>query len=726
MKKTFLLLLLLVTACTVVHAQKNKADEFFRLYQYDKAIPLYEKHLTDHPDDYKALKNLALSCQLTNDVERAVSRYQALVKLKESDAEDLYQLIQMLRIQQRIPEATALATEYKSKSPGPKANNLVESLAKYESFMSVKDDYALTNKTQAYKFSVYGASKYEGELLVTAENVRSTTSNWTGRGYTDLFLTDAAFRELKPFAQELMTKLDDGTPVFAANGTVMYYTSVHKDVLAEGSINTKKLKIATAAFDGTAWKATDQFPFNAVQYKTCHPAISGDGSLLVFSSDMPGGKGGMDLYLCKRSGNSWSQPVNLQTLNTSENELFPVFDQDDNLLFSSNGLPGLGGLDVYKADKAQNGFGLPLNIKAPFNSSYDDFYLWSDDHMNTGYLSSNRGEDPQIDDVFYFEKSTKPAVTAPGQGPGLLVKVRDKYTLTPLPYVSVTIRDQSGQIFHTGLTDPEGNILLDELPVGTYTIQGMLNEVSTTQAKVTEADFKSGKLIEKQVLHNDPRFTLAGIAVNTKTKAPLEGVTVQCTNVTNGIIKKMTTGKDGKFFFQLEQSSDFEVQGQKKGWLSSELAEKTTKGLDRSAQLYVDLELNIERPVSMGTITLKKIHYDYDKCNIRPDAAMELNRLVRLMNDYPDMNIELSSHTDARGSDAYNLKLSQCRADSAVAYLISQGIPISRMNAKGYGETKLVNGCSNGVECTDKKHEENRRTEFTILSCPSCPALKDE
>lgn len=185
--------------------------------------------------------------------------------------------------------------------------------------------------------------------------------------------------------------------------------------------------------------------------------------------------------------------------------------------------------------------------------------------------------------------------------------------------------------------------------------------------------------------------------------------------------KKMTTGADGKFFFQLEQNSDFEVQGTKKGWLSSEMAEKTTKGLDRSQQLYVNLELKIEQPVIKGTITLKKIHYSYDKCDIRPDAAAELNRLVKLMNDYPDMIIELSSHTDARGSDEYNIRLSQCRAESAVNYLINQGISTSRMKAIGYGETRLVNGCRNGVTCTDIQHEENRRTEFTILSCDSCP-----
>ena len=122
-------------------------------------------------------------------------------------------------------------------------------------------------------------------------------------------------------------------------------------------------------------------------------------------------------------------------------------------------------------------------------------------------------------------------------------------------------------------------------------------------------------------------------------------------------------------------------------------------------------------------IRLDKILYDYDKCDIKSRAAGELDRLVKLMNDYPDMIIELSSHTDSRGSDAYNLKLSQCRADAAVAYIIGKGIVKSRIIAVGYGETRLLNGCSNGVICTEAQHQENRRTEFKIVSCPSCPQI---
>jgi outer membrane protein OmpA-like peptidoglycan-associated protein len=163
--------------------------------------------------------------------------------------------------------------------------------------------------------------------------------------------------------------------------------------------------------------------------------------------------------------------------------------------------------------------------------------------------------------------------------------------------------------------------------------------------------------------------------------------------------------------------------GEMKGWLSSEAVYETTKGLDRSKDLYVKIKLSMQQPMVNEEIRLDKIYYDYDKCDIKPRSAEELNRLVGLMNDYPDMKIELSSHTDSRGSNVYNQKLSQCRADAAVAYILGKGISKSRITAVGYGEAKLVNGCSDGVNCTEKQHQENRRTEFRITSCGTCPKV---
>lgn len=573
-----------------------------------------------------------------------------------------------------------------------------------------QNEYKISNLSEQYDFPVYGITACEGNWYLTTTNKKAKP----GKAFTDIFTTDSKLSKLTPFANEVMTSLDDGMPCFNANGDTMYFTSVQKDFLSQGKTDAKKLRIETAVKSGNGqWKKSGEFPYNNPQYRVAHPALSKDGNTLVFVSDMPGTAGGMDLYYCLKQDNAWSAPQNLTSLNTEGNELFPVLDAEGNLVFASDRPGGLGGLDLYMAKSNGQGYDVPVNLKAPLNSGYDDFHLFSQDGMKSGYISTNRFGDHMQDDILFFESLGKPV---PNQ---LIVTVLDKYTKTPLPYVSVTVKDKSGEVFHKGLTDTKGQLILDELPKAAYTTQGMLNDISTTIAKIENGDFIN-PVIKKELLHNDPRFTLAGKALNTKTKEPLEGVTVSCTNTSVGTAKNLTTKDDGVFFFQLEQNSDFEVQGQKKGWLSSEVAQKTTKGLDRTTQLYVDIELKIEKPVNKGTITLKKIYYDYKKCDIRQDAAVELDRVVQLLNDYPAMTIELSSHTDSRGGNDYNYKLSQCRAESAVNYLIGKGIERKRLVAKGYGENKLLNNCKDGIECTEQQHEANRRTEFTILDCAGC------
>jgi peptidoglycan-associated lipoprotein len=140
--------------------------------------------------------------------------------------------------------------------------------------------------------------------------------------------------------------------------------------------------------------------------------------------------------------------------------------------------------------------------------------------------------------------------------------------------------------------------------------------------------------------------------------------------------------------------------------------------------LYVKIKLSMQQPTANKVIKLDKIYYDFDKCDIKPRSAEELDRLVKLMNDYPDMIVELSSHTDSRGAADYNMSLSQCRADSAVTYIVKKGISKSRIVAIGYGETRLVNECSDGVTCTEEQHQANRRTEFKIISCTTCPKIE--
>jgi len=719
MKKVIITLLCL---CAIpLFAQKSQADKKFKLYEYSEAIPLYKEYLTKSPEDYDATKKLALSYKYINKINGSIEAYQSLIKLREAVPEDLYDLVQLLRISGNLTDARVYAIQYQNKNNGEKSHNLIKSIDMYDEFMSGKNEYDIMDKTPQYQQSVYAPVFYKNGLIVTAEKTGGHLNEWTGRGFTKLFMTDASFAQLVPFASEVMSEYTDGIVTFSNDGMAMYFTTINKKSINEQDINTRKLQISAAILKDGKWQLTDLFRFNNSSYNVAHPALRNDGRMLVFSSDKPGGKGGMDLYYCLlQNDNTWSEPVNIASINTSENEIFPTFDAENNLYFASNGLPGLGGLDIFISKNEGTNFTSPVNLKAPINSSFDDFVLITNDNLGSGYLSTNRFGSPETDNIAFFSKKVVPKSVAKTV---VKIYVQDKYTAIPLPYVSVAFKDDKGDVVFKGMTDPNGVLIVDELPGDNYKVQGILNDITTTTATIPKDEF-SKELIERTLYHNDPRFTLSGITVNAITGQTVEGVLVTCENTVMKKSSTQITSADGKFFFQLEQASDFKVTGEKKGWLSSETAYETTKGLDRSKELYVKLKLNMQQPKMADIIRLDKIYYDFDKSNINPRAAEELNRLVKLMNDYPDMTIELSSHTDSRGSDAYNMALSQRRADAAVAYIIGKGISQNRIVAKGYGETRLVNECANGVNCSEAKHQENRRTEFQILSCSSCPAIE--
>lgn len=720
------LIIILCCLCSVsLFAQKSKADRKFKLYEYSEAIPLYRQHLDKNPGDYDATKNLALAYKYTNNINGSILTYRTLVNLREAIAEDWYDLVQLLRISGNLNDAGKFAAIYKQKNDGEKAQNLLKSIEMYHELMAGTNYYTVVNKTSHLDQSVFASHFHQG-LIVTAEEVKGSKSAWTGRGYTKLYQTDNNFTRLVPFATELMSDLNDGIATFSVDGNTMYYTTVNKKSILEQDVNTSKLQISKATFSEGKWRLAEPFEYNNVGYNVAHPALRNDGNMLVFSSDKPGGKGGMDLYYCvKQSISTWSEPINITILNTSENEIFPGWDANNKMYFASNGLPGLGGLDVFMTQYEGNNFGTPVNLKSPINSNYDDFSLSTNNNLESGYVSTNRFGTPETDDIAFFSRALKESiqeVVTQAEQTIVQITVLDKYTSIPLPYVSVSIKDNQNNLIYKGMTDPNGQVMVEELPADIYKVQGLLNDITTTMAIISKDEFSS-PLIEKTINHNDPRFTLSGITINTMDGPPVAGVEVICENTTMNRTNSVITGEDGKFFFQLEQSSDFKVLGEKKGWLSSEVLYETTKGLDRSKDLYVKIKLSMQQPTAKDIIRLDKIYYDYDKCDIKPRAGEELRRLVNLMNDYPDMIIELSSHTDSRGSNAYNATLSQCRADAAVEYIVGKGISTSRIVPKGYGESKLVNECADGVNCSEPKHQENRRTEFSILECPSCPKV---
>lgn len=296
----------------------------------------------------------------------------------------------------------------------------------------------------------------------------------------------------------------------------------------------------------------------------------------------------------------------------------------------------------------------------------------------------------------------------------LQIIVKDKQTNLALSGVTVSIVGQD--INEKSITNANGEAnKINAIQPGTYQVVGEKNGIKTPLLTLTEQDFNNkSTTLFKEIYHDDPRFTLVGETYDCSLEQFLSGINTILTNSKNKVNLSQISDAEGKFIYQLDPQSDFTVMANQEGRYSqTELV--TTKGLDRSQTLYVTLKLGICELAKDGTWVLKNILYDFDKSNIRADAALILDNVVNVMKNNPSLRIELSSHTDSRGDDNYNMKLSQRRAESAVVYLVSKGIASNRMIAKGYGESRLMNNCGNGVDCAEELHQENRRTEIKIL-----------
>ena len=322
--------------------------------------------------------------------------------------------------------------------------------------------------------------------------------------------------------------------------------------------------------------------------------------------------------------------------------------------------------------------------------------------------------------VFKIEKVTVKKVKEEFRD--IIVLVKDSLTNIPVAGVGVNLIDNQGKTIHTSITEENGKVTFEHVPQGDYTLFGRQGELKTNRAVITASEFsKKGTTIYRELLLSDLRFILSGVTVECDQKDKTIGnVNVELTNTSTGKSEKTISGPEGKFTFNLEPNSDYTIVASKDGYYSG-IQEISTKGLDRSKTLYVKLVLCVNELKVGSTFVLNNIYYDFDKCNIRQDASVDLDHLVEIMRNYPKMEIELSSHTDQRGTDAYNNKLSQCRAESAVDYIVGKGISKARITAVGYGKTKPIEDCTkiNGCPTTSQGdcpcHQKNRRTEIKIL-----------
>jgi outer membrane protein OmpA-like peptidoglycan-associated protein len=355
----------------------------------------------------------------------------------------------------------------------------------------------------------------------------------------------------------------------------------------------------------------------------------------------------------------------------------PALSPDGKKLYFVSDMPGsIGKSDIYVAAVNEDGtYGDPVNLGPRINTEEKEMFPYIDE-----------------DNVLYFSSDGHAGF---GELDIFASKIYDNTVSEPI---------NLGQPINSG-ADDFAYIIDDVKDRGFFS--------SNRKEGKGDDDIYSFLALPGLYIHCTQQIT--GIVRSESSGEILPGAIVELRSNTGEVVEStVASQEDASYVFNTALcDSSYVVVGMHKGYLNDEKIANTLNDVDTDALV---LDLNLPDQFVSNKVNIKTIYFDFDKFNIRPDAAKELDKVVQVMNEYPNLLIEAGSHTDSRGKDAYNQKLSEKRAKSTVDYIVSKGIDVSRITYKGYGETQLVNNCSNGTKCSPEEHQLNRRTEFKIAN----------
>ncbi len=586
------------------------------------------------------------------------------------------------------------------------------------------------------------------------------------------------FQYVRPekYSNTLSTRFHEAAVAVSADEKTIYFT---RNSFADGKTSRSedglvKLKIFSGSWNEASgdWKDVQSLPFNSDEYHVAHPSLSADGQQLYFSSNMQGGYGGMDLYVSQLNNGQWTAPVNLgPVVNTEGNEIFPFMTTNNRLYFASNGHLGLGGLDIFYATPQQDMgvWNLPVNLGAPVNSTHDDFAITFGKDLSWGFFTSDRSGGVGRDDIYGFQKTAAPVE----------VLVLDSQTRQPLSGVVVTqlqtgltmstgadgkiafdMRPAECADFTTnkkGYDNTQINgcsgastdqAVLIEISIQkqtNYTLQGIVFDMAdglpAEGARVNLIN-DCGKLPPASIVTGtDGRYKFKlDRACCYKVKAEMQGYIMASAEgfCTKGLSSDKVTLKanlslqpyrdaEGFIVDQAQAVAPTVATGPRfndiSGLYENPDGSLATFSLGNGLEVQNGVLLADGVPNAPDHTAWKRgsegflvnLYYDFKEENFREESLPDLKKLLRTLQENLEIHIEIASHTDARGGAEFNLEFSQRRADRVVQWLIEQGVARERLVARGYGESKPINNCSDDVPCTEAEHQLNRRTEFRII-----------
>ena len=631
-------------------ADKNlkKAEKYLALGEYYDAANEFKQAYRKTPTKERdkrgqvALK-MAKCYEKVNQHTAAIAAYRNAIRYKQASAEDRLQcarqLLKNAEYQNAVEEFKLILDSMPTnelaknglisaqKAPQWKEQGSRYTVKKMDVFNSRRADYSPMLLGDQFEYLYFTSTRNEAQ--------GDELSGITGTKPGDIFFSqkDDKGKWSRPevVTGGLNTDYDEGACAFTPDGKTMYVTQCTTD-----PSYPRYAQIVKSSRSDAAWgKASEVKISNDTLSSYAHPAVSPDGEWLYFCSDMPGGKGGLDIWRIRLSGNNLGGVENLgEPINTSGDEMFPAFRPNGDFYFSSNGHPGMGGLDIFIAKVNPDSKRYVLEHPGyPLNSQGDDFGMTFEGPYNKGYFCSNRGNGRGWDHIFSFE-------------------------------------------------NPE---IVQAIKGWVYEIDGY--ELPAAQVHLVGDD---------------------------------------------GTNTKLSVLSDGSFTYVVTPGVNYVMLATCKGYLNHKEELKVEKS-DESEEYVLQFPLaSITAPV-----LIDNIFYDFDKATLRPESTQALDELVGLLNENPNVTIELSAHCDYKGSSAYNKGLAQRRAESVVNYLIEHGIAQDRLSPVGYGKEKpktikkknvakypwMKEGDVLTEEYITKLDEEkqeicnqlNRRTEFIVL-----------
>lgn len=639
----------------------------FERGEYEIAIKeLLKVTSIDETEKARLYHTIAESYRLSNRWIEAIPFYEKAFEAKLSDPTAHFHYAFALKAAGKYDIAlkeieTFIAAKSDNKALNEKAFREVNNLKVISTILAKKQDIEFKNFSQINTKGAEFSPMVYGEYLVYTASLKDKiySNGLPFIGIYKIQMGNSIAESTKPeiFSNKLFDpERNEGTPTFSPDGKTVIFargnSGKRKDLSPDVDLYISRL-VNGEWTEGRLVSASD-----SASWDGC-PSFSRDGKTIYFASNRPGGIGGMDLYRVNMDASGrFGNPVNLgKDINTPGDEMFPFVSEDGKLYFASDGHAGLGKLDIFLATRSGGKITVE-NMGIPYNSSLDDFGMIVDKKGNI-FFASNRNGGVGDDDIYYYQ--------APKPDPSKDSTELAKNTpLIPEP------------------PKPTQTDLSNEPKIINYFLQGLI----TTK-------------------NNQGTFTA------------LDSVKVSILDEQQQLIEEVYTSKDGSFGpVKLSPESDYVILADKVNYFSKRedfgmrnraVPVSLLKKAITDTTFYTTLNLD---PKFVGaTFVLQNIYYDLDKWNIRPDAAVELDKLVQILKDNPDVRIEMGSHTDMRATEIYNIRLSQKRAESAVDYLVSKGIARERLEAMGYGESALI--IKNAK--TEAEHQVNRRTEFKVL-----------